>query len=91
MDYKNRVIGLEYRRADGLQAHPMNWRTHPAGQKTALEGVLAKLGWAGVVIYNQQTGRLLDGHLRAEVAGSAEIPVLVVDLAEDEETLFLST
>lgn len=46
------------------------------------------------VIVNQRTGKLLDGHLRLELAlseGQEEIPVKYVDLSEAEEALVLAT
>ena len=35
--------------------------------------------------------QLIDGHLRTEVAGDAEIPVLVLDVNEEEADLILAT
>lgn len=46
------------------------------------------------VILNQRTGRLIDGHLRVELAikgGEREVPVVVVDLSEEEENQILAT
>jgi DNA modification methylase len=45
-------------------------------------------------VWNQQTGHLIDGHLRVELAlknGEKEVPVTVVDLTEEEETQVLVT
>lgn len=77
-----------------LAPNPKNWRKHPTQQQKALEGVLDEVGWVGQVIYNRQTGRLVDGHLRVEMAlknKEPSVPVNVVDLSEDEEAMILAT
>jgi hypothetical protein len=46
------------------------------------------------VIINQRTGRVVDGHLRVELArkhNEPDVPVLYVDLDEREEALVLAT
>jgi ParB-like chromosome segregation protein Spo0J len=75
-------------------ANPKNWRRHPGHQQAALSGVLNELGWIQRVIVNQRTGYLVDGHARVTVAmraGQDRIPVLYVDLSEEEEALALAT
>ncbi len=56
---------------------------------------LGGVGWVQRVIVNRRTGRMLDGHLRAELArkqGEATpVPVVYVDLSEDEERTVLAT
>lgn len=77
-----------------LDPHPTNWRLHPKTQARALEGALGEVGWVAEVIVNRQSGHLLDGHLRRELAiarGEPTIPVSYVDLGEDEERLVLAT
>lgn len=77
-----------------IRANIKNWRKHPKFQRDALEGVLREVGWVQDVIVNQQTQRLVDGHLRVALAiekGEKLIPVKVVDLTEAEEALVLAT
>ena len=77
-----------------LAPNPRNWRAHPQSQREALAGVLGKVGWVQDVIVNQRTGYLVDGHLRVEEAirsGQTSVPVVYVDLGEDEEVLVLAT
>lgn len=72
----------------------LNWRKHPKAQRQALHDLIDKVGVVQAVIYNERTGRLVDGHLRVALAadeGQAEIPVTIVDLTEDEERLVLAT
>lgn len=88
---QNRIIGYRVIKASDLAAHPDNWRKHPAAQEAALRGVLSQVGWVDTALYNVRTGRIIDGHLRKSIAGDTEIPVLDVDLSEDEERLVLAT
>ena len=94
MDVRDRVKSLRRIRASELEPHPANWRRHPTAQRAALEGVLAEVGWAGALLARElPDGRLqlLDGHLRADVAAGAEVPVLVTDLDEAEARTVLAT
>jgi DNA modification methylase len=77
-----------------LLPNPRNWRTHPTEQQRALAGALAEVGWVTEVIVNQTTGRLVDGHLRVELAlqrQESSVPVTYVDLSEEEEGIVLAT
>ena len=82
----------EYRTADELNENPANWREHPTSQLGALREVIDECGWAGVVLYNERTKRLIDGHARKKIARSKEkIPVLVGDWTEEQERKILLT
>ena len=57
-------------------------------------GVLDQVGWVAQVLVNQRTGHVVDGHLRVALAisrGEPSVPVLYVDLSEDEERLVLAS
>lgn len=91
--WANRIIGAGEEAPDQLLANPMNWRIHPRGQQEALERVLDDIGIIQDVIVNQQTGHLIDGHLRVELAmrrGQPTVPVTYVDLTPDEEARALA-
>ena len=60
-------LRLEWRDPSELEDNPANWRTHPPAQAAALSAVIDKVGWAGACLFNEATGRLIDGHLRKEV------------------------
>jgi len=94
-NWQNRIKRLEYLPANQLLANPLNARRHPAKQRDALRGSLDSLGWYDAVIYNERTGYLVDGHARVEEQltkdDSATIPVLVVDLSEEEEAQALAS
>lgn len=86
----------EFRRvpASQLQPNPKNWRTHPKEQQDALRGVLAEVGMADAVLVRETADgglMLIDGHMRAETAGDALVPVLVLDVTEAEADKLLVT
>lgn len=86
----------EFRRvpASQLAPNPKNWRTHPEKQKSALKGVLAEIGYADALLAREMpdgTLMLLDGHLRAETTPNQEVPVLILDLNDEESEKLLAT
>jgi len=94
VNIRNRVKELRYVPASQLQPNPKNWRTHPEAQQNALRGILAEVGIAGAVLaYETPEGglKLIDGHLRAETLGNADVPVLVLDVNEAEADKLLAT
>ena len=87
-------LRLEWRSPAELADNPKNWRLHPEAQQDALAGVMKEVGWAGACLYNERTGRLIDGHLRRKVAhanGAEKIPVLVGSWSEADEAKILAT
>lgn len=90
---KNRIVGLRQVRAGDLKPNPRNWRLHPPEQRHALETMLDRIGWVNAVIARKTDDglELVDGHLRSEIDPDAKIPVLVVDLSEDEANQALAT
>ena len=91
---KNRIVGSGEEPLDQIMFNPRNWRIHPLSQQDALKGVLEEVGWVQQVIVNKRTGNLIDGHLRCQLAareGAQTIPVVYVDVSEDEEALVLAT
>jgi hypothetical protein len=93
MKIKDRIKELRRVKASELLPNPKNWRTHPETQSDALKGVLSDIGFADAVIARETPDglMLLDGHLRTEVATDTEIPVLIVDLNDDEADKVLAT
>ena len=79
---------LEYLDPQTLKPNPLNPRSHPAMQRRALSDIFDGLGMIQPVILNERTGRLIDGHMRVEEyleRNQEEIPVIVVDMSEEEE------
>ena len=90
---RDRIQGFCRVPASRLEPHPRNWRLHPAPQRSALAAVLQEIGYAGALIARElPDGRLqlIDGHLRAETTPEQEVPVLVVDLSDDEALKLLA-
>jgi ParB-like chromosome segregation protein Spo0J len=88
MIIRDRIKELRRVRADQLKPHPHNWRTHPPAQQDALRGMLAEVGYADALLAREMPDgslQLIDGHLRAETTPDVEMPVLIVDL-DDQET-----
>lgn len=92
--WRNRIVGEDVCDPGQLLANPFNWRIHPHEQELALRGILDEVGWVQRVIVNKRTGHVVDGHLRVATAiskGETAVPVLYVDLSEDEEKKVLLT
>ena len=93
-NWRSRITGHGEADPTTLLPHPQNWRRHGAQQRAGLTAVLDRVGWVQDVIVNRRTGRLVDGHLRVALAcdrADPVIPVVYVDLEEDEEAFVLST
>lgn len=87
-------LRLEWRSPAELAENPRNWKNHPPQQVQALADVIAEVGWAGACLFNERTGRLIDGHARRKVAieqGCERVPVLVGDWSEADEAKILAT
>ena len=91
---KNRIKELRQVKASDLLASGKNWRIHSQEQRAAMDSLLDGVGYAGAVIaYEGPDGRLIliDGHMRAELAGEDAVPVLVLDVDEAEANLILAS
>jgi len=94
MQIRDRIKELRRVRAADLVPNAKNWRTHPVAQRDALRGVLADIGYADALLVRElPDGRLelIDGHLRAETTPDAQVPVLVLDVDEEEAEKILIT
>ena len=92
--WRSRILGEGEEAPDQLLANPRNWRIHPKAQQDALAGILSEVGWVQRVIVNQRTGHMVDGHARVALAISRNeptVPVVYVDLSEEEEAAVLAT
>jgi ParB-like nuclease domain len=94
MKIRDRIKELRRVPAAELRPNPRNWRTHSAAQRDALQGVLAEVGYAGALLARELPDgslELIDGHLRAETTPDMPVPVLVLDVTEDEANKILAT
>lgn len=90
---RDRIRELRRVPASELRANPKNWRRHPKAQQAALRGVLAEIGYADALIARETPEGLIliDGHLRAETTPEAMVPVLILDVTEEEADKILLT
>lgn len=94
MKIRDRIVGLRRVRASELHPHPQNWRTHPRAQVSALRGAIEEIGFADAILARETPDghlQIIDGHCRAEISEDEEVPVLVLDLDEDEAKKLLAT
>lgn len=93
MRIRDRIKELRRVKATDLLPHPKNWRTHPTAQRDALRGVLSEVGWADALLVREAPDglQLIDCHAMSEVAPDAEIPVLVLDVTDEEADKILAT
>src|SRR3984893_151977 len=92
--WRSRIVGYGEESPERLLANLFNFRIHTQAQKRALDGVLRAIGIVQNILVNRTTGRMLDGHLRLEMAisdGQPRIPVTYVELTEQEEKVVLAT
>jgi hypothetical protein len=93
MFIRDRIRSLRRVRARDLLPNPRNWRTHPPAQQNALRALLAEVGYAGALVARELPGgrlELIDGHLRAETTPDQLVPVLVLDVSEQEAAKLLT-
>jgi hypothetical protein len=90
---RDRIKELRRVKAGLLRPNPKNWRTHPKSQQDALRGVLAEVGYADALLARELPDgslELIDGHLRAETTPDMEVPVLILDLNDQEAAKLLA-
>ncbi len=93
MKIRDRIKELRRVPANRLVPNPKNWRKHPTRQKDVLQGVLAEIGYADALLVRELAdGRLqlIDGHLRAKTTPHQDVPVLILDLDEEEANKLLT-
>lgn len=86
-------LRLEYMNPEELRENPLNWRTHPKKQQERLKESLDNVGWAGCILYNERTKKIIDGHLRRKEAieRNEKVPVLIGSWTKKEERLILAS
>jgi len=87
MAFRDRIKELRRVKAEKLVPHPKNWRIHGDNQKSAIRGLLTEIGYADACIARELpdgTLQLLDGHMRAGLSPKQKVPVLIVDLTDEE-------
>ena len=93
MNIRDRIKELRRVKARTLTPHPKNWRKHPEVQQDAIGGLLGEIGYADALLARELPDgslELIDGHLRAEITPNADVPVLVLDLDDQEAEKLLA-
>jgi hypothetical protein len=91
--WADKIVSFHRVDPEELLAPSVNPWIHSAAQQRALETVLDSVGWWDAVKVNINTGRVVDGSMRVLKAlqkHQASVPVLYVDLTEDEERAALA-
>lgn len=94
MKIRDRIKDFRRVKASTLRPSPHNWRVHNESQRDALRGVLAEIGYAEALVCRELEGgglELIDGHMRAAETPDEMVPVLVLDVTEDEAATLIAT
>ncbi len=94
MSIRQRIVELVWVPAQELKPHPLNWRSHPPKQRQVLKALLEEIGYADALLARRLPDgslQLIDGHLRAQLTPQEKVPVLVLDLDEQEANKLLAT
>ena len=89
---RNRIKAHVRMRAGDLVPHELNPRTHGEAQRAALAALYAEIGFArSLLAYELPDGRLklIDGHLRQDLAPDMEVEVEVLDVSDAEARALL--
>ena len=91
--FRNRIVELRMVKASELLANPRNYREHPAAQRDLLRGLLSEIGYVDALAARETAAglELIDGHLRKDIDPDGELPVLILDIDEDEANKVLAT
>jgi DNA modification methylase len=94
IEIRDRIRELRRVPVSELMPNLKNWRRHPDKQKKAMRAVLQEIGYADALLARQdESGQLIliDGHLRADVTPTQDVPVLILDVTEAEADKILAT
>ena len=94
MVWRDRIKEFKRVPAGKLLANPKNPAIHGDDQREAMRGVLAEIGFIDALIAREGEGGmydLIDGHLRKDLSPDQEVPVLIVELTDDEADAALAS
>jgi len=87
MKYRQRIKQHRRVKAADIKPHPLNWRTHPDGQRAAVMALVEEVGIArsGLAYDDPEWGlTMIDGHGRREWMPDEELEVEILDVTRDE-------
>jgi len=88
---ENNPLRLEYIDPSSLDENPANWRIHSEEQINGIKAAIKETGWAGALLYNEKTKKLIDGHARKKIFPDQKVPVLIGNWDEETEKKILAT
>ncbi len=94
MAWRDRIKEFKRVPAGKLRANPKNPAIHGDDQREAMRGVLAEIGFIDALIAREAKGGmydLIDGHLRKDLSPDQKVPVLIVELTDDEADAALAS
>lgn len=94
MSFQNRIVGHLELDPRYLVRHQLNFWIHPKVQQDAVRASLDAIGFVDSVVVNRATNTILNGHLRVALAieaGLATVPVTLVDVPVEDESLVIAT
>lgn len=94
LPWRSRIVGHEDVDPRVLIENPSNFRLHDDHQRAVMRTAIDRIGFINSVVVNKTTGRIINGHMRVNEAissGQPTIPVVWVELSEQEEAAALAT
>jgi len=94
IEIRDRIRELRRVPASQLIPNLKNWHRHPDKQRKAMRAVLEEIGYADALLARQDDSGhliLIDGHLRADVTPTQDVPVLILDVTAAEADKILAT
>ena len=91
---RDRIVELRRVRAGDLAENPRNWRRHPERQRRALRAMLEEVGFADAILARERADgvlEIIDGHLRKSMDPEMVVPVLLLDVDEEEADKLLAS
>ena len=91
--FRDRIKELRRVKAADLIANEKNFREHDRRQEDAMIELLSEIGYADALVAYETTDglKLINGHMRKGLTPDQEVPVLVLDVTEEEADKLLAT
>ena len=86
-------LRLEYLDPRTLKPNPDNFRRHGGRQRQAFSDLLDLVGMLTGIVYNEGTGRIIDGHMRVQEfieRNEPTMPVVICNVTAEEEKVALA-
>ncbi|MFZ5896448.1 MAG: hypothetical protein ACOY0T_35670 [Myxococcota bacterium] len=90
---RDRIVDFRRVKASELKRNPKNFRMHSSSQREAMRGVLEDIGYVDALMARETPDglELIDGEMRSEITPDMDVPVVIVDLNDEEVDKVLAT